>query len=94
MSYCVFYCLPNGFAIIKFALTLFVLMNISLKFRVTRYSVVEIQKHNMDFSVNFYYYCLLLTILLYKYTNTDFQICRYNRLNIKDTPKASHWNNF
>ena len=53
-------------------------MSVSLKVCVIRYSVVEIRKHNMDFSEIFLYYGLLSVILLQRQTSADFQICQYN----------------
>ena len=48
----------------------------------------------MSFSVSSHYYCLLLIVLLQRYTNAHFQICRYNCLHTKIMQKVSHSNNF
>ena len=44
--------------------------------------LVEVRKHNTNFSIFCHYCCLLLPVLLLRNTNPDLKICRYIRLHI------------
>ena len=58
------------------------------------YLAVEIWKHDTVFAINFNYYCLLFLMLIKRYNNADFKICRRIRPYLKNMLKVLHYNNF
>ena len=51
---------------------------------------VDIWKQDTDFSRNVHYWCLLLLILLKRYTNADLKICRSIPLHIEKISQRFH----